>query len=112
MTHLYDSHDLRHLQDLRAPAPQVLEAFAAFDAAALHREDARIPSKYRELIALGVPLTTPCVFCIEAHTKAAKKAGADQTEPAEAVGIAMALRAGGSLTQGAEAAKVFSGDES
>lgn len=113
MTQFYDSHDMRaHLKDLQAAAPEVFSAFARFDEAAMRRDDAKIPAKYRELIALGVALTTQCVFCIEGHTKAAKKAGADREELAEAVGIAMALRAGGAMTHGAEAFLVFDGDES
>jgi len=47
------------------------------------------------LIALAVAHTTQCVYCIEVHTKNAKKAGASKEEVVEAVFLAAALRAGG-----------------
>ena len=71
------------------------------------REDGAIPKKYRELIALGVAFTTQCPYCIEAHAKAAKAAGASREEVAEAAFVAAALRAGGAATHGAMALKFF-----
>ncbi len=56
------------------------------------RDDAQVPRKHRELIALAVSLTTQCVYCIDAHTKAAKKAGATLEEIAEPAFLAAALR--------------------
>ncbi|MFZ0215651.1 MAG: carboxymuconolactone decarboxylase family protein [Candidatus Dormiibacterota bacterium] len=109
MSHFYDPHDRRYLRDLSAAAPEVFAAFTAFNDAALHRDDAAIPAKYRELMAVSVALTTQCPFCIEAHTKAAKEAGATPAELAETVGIAMALRAGAAIMHGAEAGKFYAG---
>lgn len=57
------------------------------------REDGAIPRKYRELIALAVACTTQCPYCIEAHVKDAKTAGASREEITEASLLAAALRA-------------------
>src|SRR5581483_8498492 len=68
---------------------------------------APFPEKYRELIALGVAFTTQCPYCIEAHVKAAKKAGASREEITESSLIAAALRAGGAATHGAMALNFY-----
>jgi AhpD family alkylhydroperoxidase len=62
--------------------------------------------KYRELIALGVALTTQCGYCIDAHSNNAVRAGASRTELAEAAWVAAALRAGGSYAHGRLAFKL------
>src|SRR5699024_1706172 len=59
-----------------------------------------IPLKYRELIAYAVGLTTQCAYCIDAHSNAAVKAGATETELAETAWTASALRAGGAFAHG------------
>ena len=71
------------------------------------REDGKIPRKYRELIAVAVAHTTQCVYCIEVHTKNAKKAGASKEEVVEAVLLAAALRAGGAAAHGTLAMKFY-----
>ena len=69
-----------------------------------------IPKKYRELIALAVACTTQCPYCIEAHAKGAKSAGATREEIVESSFLAAALRAGGAATHGAMALKFFDQD--
>jgi AhpD family alkylhydroperoxidase len=59
-----------------------------------------IPLKYKELIAVAVGLTTQCPYCIEIHSKKARKAGATEQELAETTLLAAALRAGGAMTHG------------
>lgn len=71
------------------------------------RTDGAIPRKYRELIAIGVALTTQCPYCLDVHTANAKKAGATREELAEVVHTAAALRAGAALTHGLLALKLF-----
>jgi AhpD family alkylhydroperoxidase len=73
-------------------------AFVAFDQAAL--ADGVIPKKYKELIALGVALTTQCPYCLEIHRGAALKAGVTEEELAEVTFVAAALRAGAAVTHG------------
>jgi AhpD family alkylhydroperoxidase len=79
-------------------APEAFKAFMAFDEAAL--KDGAIPVKYKELMAVAVALTTQCPYCIEIHTKRAKKAGATEVEMAETTLVAAALKAGAAMTHG------------
>src|SRR5215831_19073796 len=65
------------------------------------------PKKYRELIAIAVAHTTQCVYCIEVHTKNAKKAGATKEEVAESILLAAALRAGGAAAHGTLTMKFY-----
>ena len=75
----------------------------AFDKAALAA--GAISVKYKELIALGVAVTTQCPYCIEIHAGNAREVGASEQEIAEAVLVAAALRAGGAVTHGTHALK-------
>lgn len=86
---------------LQEHAPGMNEAWRAFNSA-IFRTETRLPAKYKELIALGVALTTQCPGCLRAHTKAAIAAGATSEELAEATHIAAALRAGGAMFHSAE----------
>ena len=56
-----------------------------------------------ELIAVAVAMTTQCPYCIDAHVKKAKAAGATDAELTEATLVAAALRAGGAVTHGTHA---------
>lgn len=71
------------------------------------RADGAIPQKTRELIALGVALTTQCAYCLETHTAAAVKLGATKEELAEVVYITSAMRAGAAAAHGMLAMKLF-----
>ncbi len=104
--HYYDPHDLHALGKLAKLAPTEFDAWAKLDHL-VAREDGRIPRKYRELIALAVAHTTQCPYCIEVHTRNAKKAGATLEEVAETVFLAAALRAGGAAAHGLLALKLF-----
>jgi len=104
--HYHDAADLRFLKDMGKLAPTEFNAWLNLDKI-VAREDGAIPRKYRELIALGVAFTTQCVYCIEVHVKAAKKAGATREEITESSLIAAALRAGGAATHGAMALKFY-----
>jgi AhpD family alkylhydroperoxidase len=104
--HYHDVGDLRFLKEMGKIAPTEFQAWFNLDSI-VAREDGAIPRKYRELIALGVAFTTQCPYCIEVHTKAAKKAGASKQEVTEAALIAAALRAGGAATHGAMALKFY-----
>ncbi len=95
---MYDMTNLTRMAALGKAAPAAMAAFQALDKAAL--ADGAIPVKYKELIALGVALTTQCPYCLALHSKAAVAAGATPEELAEATFIAVALRAGAALTHG------------
>jgi AhpD family alkylhydroperoxidase len=104
--HYHDSADLRLLKEMKNLAPAEFEAWLNLDKI-VGREDSKIPRKYRELIAIAVACTTQCPYCIEAHAKGAKKAGATREEIVEASFLAAALRAGGAATHGAMALKFY-----
>src|SRR6476660_3719048 len=104
--HYHDENDLKLLRDMKALAPTEFQAWANLDGI-VGRDDGKIPRKYRELIAIAVAHTTQCVYCIEVHTKKAKKAGASKEEVAEAVLLAAALRAGGAAVHGTLAMKFY-----
>lgn len=95
---MYDMANLKKLKTLGEKAPAAMDAFVAFDKAAL--ADGAIPKKYKELIALGVALTTQCPYCLEVHRGNAVKAGATPEELAETALVAAALRAGAAVTHG------------
>ena len=98
---MYDMKHLTKLKKLGELAPDAWKGFLAFDEAAF--KDGAIPLKYKELMAVAVALTTQCVYCIEVHTKRAKKAGATEQELAETTMVAAALRAGGAVAHGTHA---------
>ena len=104
--HYHDENDLKLLKDMSKLAPTEFTAWVNLDRI-VAREDGNIPRKYRELIAIAVAHTTQCVYCIEVHTKAAKKAGATKEEVAEAVLLAAALRAGAAAAHGSLAMKFY-----
>ncbi len=98
---LYQLGNVSKMKLLATHAPEAMRAYVAFDKAAL--AEGAIPSKYKELIALGVALTTQCPYCIEIHANKAREWGASDQEIAECVLVAAALRAGGAVTHGTHA---------
>lgn len=92
---MYDMKNMKRLKKMKELAPAAWEAYVAFDKAAT--ADGAIPVKYKELIALGVAMTTQCSYCIEVHLKKAKAAGATEAELAETALVTAALRAGGAV---------------
>jgi AhpD family alkylhydroperoxidase len=55
-------------------------------------EGAQLDAKTRELIALGVAAQIPCIYCVYAHDKNARAAGASEGEIREAVATAAHVR--------------------
>lgn len=104
--HYHDPADLNLLADMKKEAPEEFGAWWGLDQI-VGRKDGAIPPKYRELIAVAVAHSTQCVYCIEIHTKNAKKAGATKKEVAEAILLSAALRAGGAAAHGAMAMKHY-----
>lgn len=92
---MYDMKNMAKLKTLEELAPDAVKAFFAFNDAAF--QDGAIPVKYKELMAVAVAVTTQCPYCIEEHARRARKAGASETELAEATMVATAMRAGGGI---------------
>jgi len=104
--HYHDPEDLKLLPELKSLAPDEFKGFVELDKI-VGKDNGAIPRKYRELVALGVACTTQCPYCLEVHTRGAKRAGATREEIAETVFLAAALRAGAAVTHGALALKLF-----
>lgn len=98
---MYNMNNVSKLPRFAELAPEAFKAFVAFDEAVV--KGGVVPLKYKELIAIGAAMVTQCPYCIEIHTKKARKAGATEQEIAETVLIAAALRAGGAMTHGTHA---------
>jgi AhpD family alkylhydroperoxidase len=99
--HFYHRESSKKLFKLWRLKPELLEAFQDFDEKVF--TEGALSTRVKELIAVAAAHITQCPYCIEAHTKRAKKAGATEKEVAEAIFVAMALRAGGSFAHSAVA---------
>jgi AhpD family alkylhydroperoxidase len=106
--HYHNPNDVTLFKRLKALAPEEFGAWLTLEKIAA-RESGAIPPKYRQLIGVAVALTTQCPYCIEAHARAAKKAGATAEELAETTFIAAALCAGAAASHGTMALKFFEG---
>jgi len=93
---MYNKENLTKIKKMNELAPEVMKAFWAFDK--LSVAEGAIPVKYKELIAVGVALTTQCPYCIDVHAANARKAGATDAELIEAAMVSASLRAGGAIT--------------
>jgi len=98
---MYSKENLTKINKLNALVPEAMKAFWAFDK--LSVADGAIPTKYKELMAIAVALTTQCPYCIEIHSANARKAGATDAEIAEAAVVAASLRAGAAITHSTHA---------
>jgi AhpD family alkylhydroperoxidase len=106
MSHYHDPADLKLISELKKLAPNDFAGFVALDSI-VGKDDRAIPRKFRELIAIAVACTTQCPYCLDVHTRNAKRAGATREEVAEAALLAAALRAGAAVTHGTLALKLF-----
>lgn len=93
---MFDMKNLTLLKKLDENAPEVMQAFWAFDKAAF--KAGAIDELHKQLMAVAVALTTQCPYCIELHVRAARKAGATDPMLAETAAVAAAMRAGAAVT--------------
>ena len=108
--HYHDENDIKLMREMRKLAPEDFNAWLNLNNI-VGRANGAIPKKYRELIAVALACAVQCPYCIEAHSKAAKTAGATREEVVEAAFVASALRAGAAATHGAMALKFFDKQE-
>jgi AhpD family alkylhydroperoxidase len=102
-TDLYDMKNLDKMKMLGTHTSEAMDAFVAFDRAAL--AEGAIPVKYKELMALAVALATQCPYCIELHSNKVRALGGSDREMAGTGLVAAALRAGAAITHGTHALK-------
>jgi AhpD family alkylhydroperoxidase len=74
-------------------APHVHDAFEAFSRAVF--ADGALPEQTKQLIAVAVAHTTQCPYCIQGHTRLARRKGASDEQIMEAIWVAAEMRAGG-----------------
>ncbi|MEU8398337.1 carboxymuconolactone decarboxylase family protein [Nonomuraea sp. NPDC048892] len=74
-------------------APGIHEAFENFSRAVF--TDGALPEKTKQLIAVAVAHVTQCPYCIDGHTRLARRKGASPEEIMEAIWVAAEMRAGG-----------------
>jgi AhpD family alkylhydroperoxidase len=106
MTDYQKRSDIATAAMLVGLAPAEGQKFLAFNHAT-ERGDGVIPHKYREMIALGVALTTQCSYCIDVHIQSARTHGVTREELAELAFVAAAVKAGGTLAHSLLALRLF-----
>lgn len=87
---------LNRVGDFAKLSPDVLRGLQSIEGSAA--KTGKLEPKIHELIALAVAVTTRCDGCIAVHAKKAVELGASNEEIAEALGTAIALNAGATLT--------------
>ncbi|GAA1658870.1 hypothetical protein GCM10010977_08840 [Citricoccus zhacaiensis] len=105
-THYHSPEDLDQLREYKELAGPEFAAYAKFDGS-IGREGGAIDLLHRELIAVGVAISSQCPYCIQVHVGQAKKAGATKAQIAEASMIAAALGAGAAVTHGTLAFRLY-----
>ncbi len=92
----YRRENLKQLASLSASAPEAMNAFQALNTAIF--QDGALDAKTKELIAVAVGISKECPYCIDAHSRNARRAGASAGELAEAALVAAAIGAGAAVT--------------
>jgi AhpD family alkylhydroperoxidase len=95
-SNLYTKEHTQKLAQLKDLAPEQLKAFNDFNVAVF--KEGALTIKEKEIVAVAIAHITQCPYCIESHTKKAKKAGASLEELVEAIFVATAVEAGGVVT--------------
>ncbi|TDL80152.1 carboxymuconolactone decarboxylase family protein [Peribacillus frigoritolerans] len=88
-------------------APDLYQSYIAFSKAVL--SEGHLTRKEKEIIAVAVSHATECPYCIDFHTKKAKKAGASLEELFEAVMVAAAIEAGGAYAHRTQMHRAYDG---
>ena len=96
MADFYSADGPKNLRKLRQLKPDMFKAFIDFDQSVF--KDGAISGKMKQLMAITAAHVTQCPWCIDVHTKAAVEHGANDEEIAEAVFVAMAMRAGAAFS--------------
>jgi len=91
----YPKDGVKNFQKLMELNKDLFTSFLTFNQKVF--DEGALPVKIKELVAVACAHITRCPYCIDAHTKSAKKAGATDEEIAECVFVAVALNAGASF---------------
>lgn len=82
--------------------PQAASQAAWDEYQAVYGDDTEVPQKFKQLIALAVSAQVPCHYCIYAHAKMARDAGATDEEVREALAVAAMVRKWSTMLNGSE----------
>lgn len=88
-------------KELGGRIPDAMGAFGQLHKTGL--AEGALEKKTKELIALGIAITTHCQGCIAFHVHDALKAGASEAEVADAIGVAILMGGGPAMIYGCEA---------
>lgn len=93
------------MAQLRGGIPDVMKGFSALAKAA--GAEGALDPKTKELVALGIAISTRCDGCISFHTRAARDYGTTREELMEIIGMAIYMGGGPSLMYGALALEAY-----
>lgn len=99
---------MRQLGKFKSLTPEINDAFHGWNGVTL--KEGVLSQRLKELMAVASAATTGCEFCLDLHSKGAKRAGATETEVAEALMLAAAGKAGAAFAHAANALQAY--DES
>lgn len=102
---LYKASYFSRLKEFSKLNGDIFSSFVDFDQKSL--KEGALSIKEKELIAVAVAHTTGCPYCIDVHTKGAKRANATKEEVAESIMVATALKAGSALAHSVNALNAF-----
>ncbi len=96
--------DLKHgIRRMREASPESWRAWANFVDAAL--KPSSLDSKTKELIALGMSITTQCKYCVGVHVQKCLDSGATDAEINDVCKVAMLMGGAPAMTYIAEVHK-------
>lgn len=87
------------IKELRHHIPDVLAGFGQVQKAVM--SEGALSVKHKELIALALGIAARCEGCIATHINGSLQAGASVEEISEAIGVAIEMGGGPSVTYGA-----------
>jgi AhpD family alkylhydroperoxidase len=102
---LYKASYFSRLKEFSKLNGDIFASFVDFDSKSM--KEGALTVKEKELIAVAVAHTTGCPYCIEIHTKGAKRASASKEEVAESIMVATALKAGSAIAHGVNALNAY-----
>ncbi|MBU8918354.1 carboxymuconolactone decarboxylase family protein [Bacillus sp. FJAT-29953] len=102
---LYTLTNMKRLKEFRDENAELFRSYLGFSHQAM--KPGLLSQKEKEFIAVAVAHVTGCAYCIDAHTKTAKKLGATMEELTEAIFVATALKAGSALAHSINALNAY-----
>ncbi|MDQ1000051.1 AhpD family alkylhydroperoxidase [Neobacillus niacini] len=102
---LYPKSNMARFKEFAELSPEGFRSFNQFDREAM--KPGLISRKDKELIAIAIAHVTGCPYCIDIHTKNAKRLGISREELAEAIFVATALKAGSALAHSVNALNAY-----